>query len=55
MKNYNLAPLEVKQLLISSYASGVSYERYCRVVVKYPEWFTEEELKQAKKYNKTDK
>ena len=52
MKNLNLAPLEVKQLIISSYASGVSYERYCRVIAKYPEWFTKKQVEEAKKYNK---
>jgi hypothetical protein len=49
-KSFFDAPFEVKSAAIrSTYGVGVSFTEYKRLVLTYPEWFDEDEVKHIQK------
>ena len=49
-KSFFEAPFEVKSAAIrSTYGVGISFTEYKRLVLAYPEWFDEDEVKHIQK------
>ena len=49
-KNFFNAPVEIQSALIrSTFGVGISFTEYKRLVLKYPEWFDEDEVKHMQK------
>jgi hypothetical protein len=49
-KNFFEAPSEIQSAAIrSTYGTGISFTEYKRLVLTYPEWFDEDEVKHIQK------
>jgi hypothetical protein len=48
-KSFFEAPWEVQSMIISSNLGALGWDRYCKVVLKYPEWFDEDDVKHIQK------
>ncbi len=46
------APLEIQSMYISGCFGNLGWDRYASIVVKYPDWFNEEDVKICENYIK---
>lgn len=48
-KNFFEAPSEIKAMIVSGHFGYLSWSRYSNIVLKYPNWFDEDEVKRIQK------